>query len=189
MKHAASQDLYAYWQGRRGDRPAPERAEIEPGPIRQVLGDVFILALDRRAGHPFRLAGTRVCALFDRELKGERFVELWARESQPVISDLLAALQDEQVGTVAGVTGKTANGDCIELELLLLPLAAARLNLARTIGVLAPIETPVWLGANSIGSLIIGSRRHIGASIERRRLPRLLAPRQRRLIVVQGDRP
>jgi hypothetical protein len=189
MKHAATQELYAYWQERRGDRAAPERAEIEPGPIRQVLGDVFILALDRRAGHPFRLAGTRVCALFGRELKGERFTELWDTASQPVVSDLLAVLLDEQVGTVAGVTGRMANGDSIELELLLLPLAAARSNLARTIGVLVPFETPEWLGTNSIGSLTIGPRRHIGASFERRRLPRLLAPRQRRLTVVQGDRP
>jgi hypothetical protein len=47
MKHAASQDLYAYWQQRRGDRAAPERADIAPGPIRHVLSDVFILALDR----------------------------------------------------------------------------------------------------------------------------------------------
>ena len=28
MKHAASQELYAYWEKRRGTRPAPERAEI-----------------------------------------------------------------------------------------------------------------------------------------------------------------
>ena len=89
MKHAASQELYAYWEERRGQRPAPERAEIEPGAIRQVLSDAFILALDDRAGHPFRLAGTRVCALFGRELKGERFIGLWAAASQPIMSDLL----------------------------------------------------------------------------------------------------
>ena len=61
-EHAASRELYAYWQERRGTRAAPERAEIEPGAIRQVLSDAFILALDGGAGHPFRLAGTRVCA-------------------------------------------------------------------------------------------------------------------------------
>ena len=76
MKHAVIQDLYAYWQERRGNRPAPERADIVPGPIRHLLSDVFILTLDREAGHPFRLAGTRLCALFGRELKGERFIEL-----------------------------------------------------------------------------------------------------------------
>jgi hypothetical protein len=49
MKHAVSQNLYAYWQERRGSRPAPERADIAPGPIRHLLSDVFILALDRAA--------------------------------------------------------------------------------------------------------------------------------------------
>ena len=73
MKHAASRELYAYWEEKRGTRPAPERAEIEPGAIRGVLSDAFILAIDRSAGHPIRLAGTRVCALFDREIKGRSF--------------------------------------------------------------------------------------------------------------------
>jgi len=70
MKHAASRELYAYWEAKRGTRPAPERAEIEPGAIRGILSDTFILALDRGLGRPVRLAGTRVCALFDREIKG-----------------------------------------------------------------------------------------------------------------------
>ncbi len=103
-------------------RAAPERAEIEPGAIRQVLSDAFILALDGGAGHPFRLAGTRVCALFGRELKGEPFIGLWAAASQPVVADLLAILDHERVGTVAGVTAHNADGEPIELELLLLPL-------------------------------------------------------------------
>ncbi len=106
MKHAASRELYAYWDERRGKRPAPERAEIEPGAIRQVLSDAFILALDGGAGHPFRLAGTRVCALFGRELKSEPFIGLWAAASQPTIADLITILDEERVGTVAGVTAQ-----------------------------------------------------------------------------------
>jgi hypothetical protein len=188
MKHAVSQDLYAYWQERRGNRLAPERADIAPGPIRHLLSDVFILALDREAGHPFRLAGTRLCALFGRELKGERFIELWAAANATIVSNLLAIAADEQVGTVAGVTGQMANGDAIELELLLLPLAATRSNLARAIGVMVPLKTPEWLGVNAISALTIGPRRHVGATIEVRRLPRLVRPLQRRLTVVQGDR-
>ena len=85
MKHPASRELFAYWDERRGKHSAPERADIEPGAIRQVLSDAFILALDGGAGHPFRLAGTRVCALFGRELKGEPFIGLWAGASQPVV--------------------------------------------------------------------------------------------------------
>ena len=72
MKHPSSRDLYAYWNERRGSRLAPERADIEPSAIRQVLGDTFVLAADSVAQHPFRLAGTRLCALFGRELKSEK---------------------------------------------------------------------------------------------------------------------
>ena len=82
MKHAASRELYAYWEERRGRRAAPERAEIEPGAIRGALSDAFILSLDAARGHPLRLAGTRVCALFDRELRGEPFLRLWAADSR-----------------------------------------------------------------------------------------------------------
>ncbi|MFY9694998.1 MAG: PAS domain-containing protein [Xanthobacteraceae bacterium] len=188
MKHAASRELYAYWDERRGERPAPERADIEPGAIRKVLSDAFILALDGGAGHPFRLAGTRVCALFGRELKSESFIGLWAAASQPIVSDLLAILNDERVGTVAGVTAQNADGDPIDLELLLLPLGASRPSLARTIGVLVPIKAPQWLGSSPIGALTLGSRRHIGASVETRLLPRFMAPRRRHLTVYEGGR-
>jgi hypothetical protein len=188
MKHAASRELYAYWDERRGTRSAPERAEIEPSAIRQVLSDAFILTLDGGSGHPFRLAGTRVCALFGRELKGESFIGLWAAASQPTIGDLLAILNNERVGTVAGVTAQSGDGEPIELELLLLPLGSSRPSLARTIGVLAPLKIPQWLGSSPIGALTLGSRRHIGAAIETRLLPRFMAPRRRHLVVHEGGR-
>jgi hypothetical protein len=188
MKHPASRELFAYWEERRGKRSAPERADIEPGAIRKVLSDAFILAIDGGAGHPFRLAGTRVCALFGRELKGDPFIGLWAGASQPVVSNLLAILNDERVGTIAGVTAQNADGEPIDLELLLLPLSASRPSLARTIVILAPLKEPQWLGSSPIGALTLGCRRHIGASVETRLLPRFMAPRRSHLVVYEGGR-
>lgn len=189
MKHPASRELYAYWQELRGRRPAPERSEIEPGAIRQVLSDAFILALDRAAGYPFRLAGTRLCALFGRELKGESFVGLWDEASHRTIVDLLAILADEWVGTVAGVTAQNSEGETVELELLLLPLSFPRPSLARTIGVLAPFKIPQWIGSRPIGALTLGSRRHIEGAVDKRLLPHFLSPRSRRgFVVYDGGR-
>ena len=180
MKHAASRELYAYWEEKRGNRAAPERNEIDPGAIRGVLSDTFILALDRRAGHPLRLAGTRVCALFDREIKGESFLDLWAPSSRPIMASLITILADECSGTVAGVTAANASGEEINLELLLLPLGSRRPSFARAIGVLAPLKVPSWLGTSPIGPLTLGGRRHVGAELEMRLLPRFLTPRLRR---------
>ncbi len=189
MKHAASRELYAYWEQRRGQRPAPERADIEPGAIRQVLSDTFILGIEDRSRYSFRLAGTRVCALFGRELKGESFLELWAVASWPIITSLLAIIADECVGTVAGVTACGGKEGPLDLELLLLPLSASRPSFARAIGVLAPLKTPQWLGASPIGALTLGSRRHLGVATAGRLLPRFMTARGRRgLVVYDGGR-
>ncbi len=190
MQHAASRELYAYWNEKRGTRPAPERAEIDPGAIRGVLSDTFILALDRSADHPIRLAGTRVCALFDREIKGEAFLSLWSAASRPIVRSLMTILADECTGTVAGVTAKNADGESIDLELLLLPLGTRRPSFARAIGVLAPLKVPSWLGVSPISALTLGGRRHVGAELEKRLLPRFMTPRMRRgLLVYDGGRP
>src|SRR5690242_17988030 len=61
MKTAPTRKMYAYWNARRGSRLAPERGDIEPGAIREILSDSFIVSFDDTADHPFRLAGTRVC--------------------------------------------------------------------------------------------------------------------------------
>jgi hypothetical protein len=189
MKHAASRELYAYWEHKRGTRPAPERAEIEPGAIRGALSEAFILALDRDKGHPVRLAGTRVCALFGREIKGEAFLDLWAATSRPTVESLMTVLVEECIGTVAGVSAQSERGEPIELELLLLPLGVRRPSFARTIGVLAPLKVPHWLGIDPIGALTLGGRRHVGAALEKRLLPRFMAARTRRgLVVYEGGR-
>jgi hypothetical protein len=169
MKHAASRELYAYWQEKRGTRAAPERTEIEPGAIRSVLADAFILTLDRKAGYPVRLAGTRLCALFGREIKEESFLDLWAAANRPTLEGLLSILCDECIGTVAGATAQSGSGETVELELLLLPLSIRRPIFARAIGVLAPLKIPPWLGASALGPVTIGGRRHVGATPRSRR--------------------
>ena len=190
MKHAASRELYAYWEERRGHRSAPERAEIEPSAIRQTLSDTFMLAQgDAASGYPIALAGTRVCALFCREMKGESFVGLWNVRSRPAIIDLLTILVDETVGLVAGVTAHNADNESADLELLLLPLGSRRPNLARSIGVLAPLQPPQWLGTSPIVGLTLGSHRHVGAPVKARLLPRFMTARGRRsLVVYEGGR-
>jgi hypothetical protein len=88
MKHPSIRELYDYWNTRRGNRPAPARGDIEPGDIRTALADTFIVSLDQPAGHPFRIAGTRVCALFGRDLKHEAFLDLWSSQSRVMVRPL-----------------------------------------------------------------------------------------------------
>ena len=62
MKHPSTRVLYSYWNERRGNRPAPDRTDIDPAASRHALGDTFMLAADFVDRLRFRLAGTCVCA-------------------------------------------------------------------------------------------------------------------------------
>jgi hypothetical protein len=126
---------------------------------------------------PFRIAGTRLCAMFGRELKGEGFLKLWQRPGQTAIRELIAVVAEEKTGVVASVTGSTSDDTLlpVNLELVLLPLAFQSRSEARVMGALAPLAAPYWLGAKAIGPLTLGMFRHVGAPIEEVAAPRLRA--------------
>jgi len=166
MKHRSSQIVFAHWNERRAGRALPERAEIDPGAIREGLSDTFILAFNQLSEHPFRLAGTRVCALFGGELKGRPFLPLWEREAGRTMSDVMHSMADESIGLVAGVAASTARGDTIELELLLLPLRHWGRSHLRLIGALSPLSAPYWLGVNPVRALALGEHRFLGAGLD-----------------------
>lgn len=166
MKHPSTRALFAYWNKQRGTRPAPGRADIDPSDIRHELGDTFMLAADFVDQLRFRLAGTRVCSLFCREIKGEAFSALWHEASRKMIEDLMTVVTNENVGAVAGLTGRTADGATLDLELLLLPLDHVGHARIRALGVLAPTAPPFWLGERPVVALELGALRHIGTDIE-----------------------
>jgi hypothetical protein len=168
MKLATTLELFAYWNRARDGKLAPDRADIDPGAIRRALGDTFILAYERVNGHRFRLAGTRVCALFGHELKGEAFLTLWGQASGRLIEQLTGTIGTDVVGAVASVTGITADGDTMPLELLLLPLEHRGRLPARLLGSLTPVETPYWLGVRPLERLTLGALRFVGPATESR---------------------
>jgi hypothetical protein len=162
MQHSSSGELFAYWDRCRGRRNAPDRADIDPGAIRRILADTFILSLDAEEGHPFRLAGTRVCALFGGELKGEAFLSLWHESAREAAEDLLTSLERDSTGHAAIVSGQNEDGAELELELLLLPLSYRGRVPTRAIGTLAPLQMPYWLGIKPIADLVVGRVQHLG---------------------------
>jgi len=193
MKHPSNRELFKYWNELRGTRLAPDRSEIEPGAIRKVLGDTFVIEADGVGNLPFRIAGTRVCALFARELKGESFVKLWQASGQTSIRDLVTTVMEEKTGVVAQATGAATDRSvlAVNLEMLLLPLAYGSRSDARVLGALAPMSALYWLGAKAIGPLSFGPFRHIGPAVDHVATPRLAvvtARLQHGLTVYTGGR-
>lgn len=150
MKHPTSHRLHAYWDQLRGDRAAPERAEIEPGEIRHLLADSLILELDVPARSAvIRLAGTRVCALYGRELRGQPFATLWGDRDCDAWR-LAETVALDTLGVVAGLRGVNRAEEEIALELLLLPLRHRGRPHVRALGALSFVGAPPWLGLRPV---------------------------------------
>jgi len=141
MKHPSNREFFAYWDEKRGDARAPDRSEIEPGAVRELLADIFVLSYDRAAGHPFRVAGTRVCALLGCDLKDRSFSALFKPDARREIEDIIAVVAEEMLTAVAGITATAEDGSPAHLELLLLPFSARAHTPLSLTGLLAPFES------------------------------------------------
>jgi len=177
MKHPSSREFFAYWDKKRGVAPAPDRSEIEPGAVRELLGDIFVLSYDAAARYPFRVAGTRVCALLGCDLKDQSFSALFAGEARREIEDIIAAVSEDMLAAVAGISAVSQDGSTVHLELLLLPFnARAHAPLSLT-GLLVPFEDK----HDVLRDLKLTSYRYVGHQSEKL-VPRAL----RKLAVARG---
>lgn len=164
MKHATTRTVFSYWNTLRGERAAPERGEIEPGEIRHALADTFILELGAARAAEIRLAGTRFCAFFGRELRGSPFHRLWSADATRDVIHLIDVVVDETAAVVAGIIGATDEGDTVEFEMVLLPLRHRGKTHSRLLGAISPAAVPSWIGLHPVVSLSLKSMRVIRTS-------------------------
>ncbi len=185
MKHPSSRAFFAYWDRQRGDARAPHRSALEPGRVRELLGDIFVLSYAPEAGFPVRVAGTRVCALLGGDRKGDSFTDLFSTESRADMSNLLGVVADELLVAVAGVSAVTTDGTKISLELLLLPFKTRALSPLSLTGLLIPLLP----GHRPVGELTLTSYRYLAHPPQRFR-PRSLKKLAiaRGLVVYEGLR-
>jgi hypothetical protein len=139
MKHPSSRAFFAYWDTQRGQARAPDRSDIEPSAVRELLGDIFALSCNETSGYPFRIAGTRLCALFGRDLKQTSFSALFSTDARSEIEEIASIVAADMLPAVAGVTATSERGATTHLELLLLPFHAHAHEPISLTGLLAPI--------------------------------------------------
>lgn len=195
MKHVTSRLLFSYWDTLRGERAAPDRGDVEPGAIRTILADTFLLDLERPGHAVFRLAGTRCGALFGSSLRGQTFESLWpGHEAEAAL--FVDTVVSETAGLVVGLVGTAQHGARLDLELLLLPLRHWGRTHLRMIGAISPATVPSWMGLLPITSLEATSLRLLRGTAEQGRDPvpfRPLAaamapPPRPRFVVYEGGR-
>lgn len=151
MRHKTSKKIFTYWNNLRGARVAPERTEIEPSDIRDLLGDTFILEVDHLYRTiSFRLAGTKLCGSYGRELKSVGYLGLWDENDNMKIFDAVQQVYEHAIPTVIAHIAQTEGGQFLEYETLLLPLSNGSSKTVRILGTASPSQIPGWVGIDPI---------------------------------------
>ena len=159
MQLAISRELHAYWDALRAGRSAPERNDIEPGAIRAILADTFVLDFDKESGFPFRIVGSRANSLFLRELRGLSFLEIWREADREQVRAALDSVANETRPYLLRAEVRPPGVETAEIETTLLPLRHNGSTRSRVLGCLALKSTPHWLGLIDAGPALLLSRR------------------------------
>ncbi|OJF89692.1 PAS domain-containing protein [Pararhizobium antarcticum] len=153
MRSKTTADIYSYWDTLRGHRDVPGRAQIEPADIRHILPDLFILESKPEKGIRFRLAGTHICALFARELRGSAFDALWLADQTSRMSRIAAEVMKRRTPVILSATALAGARERLPIEVILLPLRSPDGAVDRVIGAIAPLSRPHWLNATPLNYL------------------------------------
>jgi len=178
MRHAVSNGLYAYWRELSKGGSPPERNAVEPGAIRGVLADTFVLDFDPAGGFPFRISGSNVNAVFLKELRGYAFLHIWREADRARIASILEAAADEETPYVLVAEARPAGLAPVEMEITLLPLRHQGATHARMLGSLAAGAGADWLGLIGAGPAALTAYRALEPAA---RAPRRITtlPRER----------
>lgn len=152
MQQRTSRQLYAYWDSIRNGRIAPRRFEIEPARIASILNETFIAECAGMLGLRFRLAGTKICHQFGRELRGVDFLGLWPPTDRDAIaSQVRNVLNDGAVGH-GTFHASTQTRRRAKFEFTLMPLIHTGQTVNRLLGSITAIEPPFWLGTEALAT-------------------------------------
>jgi hypothetical protein len=164
VKLSVTMELYAYWNRLRGARSAPERNDVDPGAIRGVLSETFVLDFDDRCGFPFRIAGSQANALFLKELRGHSFLELWRGDDRKEVSSILHYVADETQPFLIGAEARPPGLGPVEIEAILLPLRHHGFTHSRILGGFSVGSAPDWIGLIGAGPITLTSLRALDSS-------------------------
>lgn len=147
MNSRSLQTLLAYWNDVRRGRLAPRRFEIEPSRIAEHLPDTFILERIDAETYRFRLAGTRMCELMGTEFRGGDFLDHWSAADRTTLEGQLSIMTFQGAIGYFTLEAVAADARSADFEILLLPLIHSPDTIDRFLGIIAPIDPPIWLGS------------------------------------------
>jgi hypothetical protein len=177
MFHSNTELLIDYWRARRGGRPMPRRADIDPTGFAPLAPQAFIALREPGGDITFRLAGEAILELHAAQLAGCSLLRLWRPDCRARLSMLLGAALTHAAPMAIRAEAWNEKALATELEVLFAPLAGPDGTPDRFLGLYQPLRAG-WLG--QLGELSILAVNGLSGAADRSR-PRLAALDGRRI--------
>ncbi len=160
--HPGSRQLFRHWEMLRAERACPTRDEFTFEPIKAIMPDLMVIDRDYlRNSFRYRLAGTRLCNLFNRNLTATNVLAGWDSFENDVISRHLLTVINQKQPAVIRMRFTTDRGQVVAAELLAIPVQMRGSHRVQIIGGLFPFRAAQSLGHTSIVKQEMASARVI----------------------------
>lgn len=138
---ATTKAIYQHWSAVRGNRDIPNRRDIAPAALQHFLPDLFILEQQPGAGVSFRLAGTRLCMLFGRELRTTGFERLFPVDQHQRILRICHNIMNQRTPAILHADAYGRSVQATPVEIALLPITSHTSRADRIFGAFCPLAT------------------------------------------------
>ena len=190
--HPGSRHLFSYWEQLRAERACPTREDFEFAPVKNQMPDMIVIDRDfLRSSFKYRLAGSRACALFHRNLTATDVMSGWGRFESDVITRHLNTVLNQKQPAVIRMRLTTDDQNIVAAELIALPVTMRGSTRMQIIGGLFPFRAAQSLAHNAIVAQELVSARviwteHVAERGEVR--SRTLSSKTNAFTVIEGGR-
>lgn len=160
--HPGSRTIFRHWEAIRGEAPAPDRDDLDLRQLGQFVSWLFIIERSPRTGaYSWRLAGSKVCELWRRELTGSDVLVGRDRFEVESVRRLFDGVCQNLQPCALRLRLTTSLGQAIDTEMIALPLRARDCRSTHIFGGVMPFGEVNALGHERIVSVELASGRTI----------------------------
>jgi hypothetical protein len=143
--HPDCRALFRYWESLRAERPCPRKDELDLKQISKIVP--YLILIEHKLGAEpwrFRLAGTKTCEIFGREMTGENALVGWDSFEKNVVGKCLEISRNRMQPALVRMRFLGENGAVMAAEMIGLPVQNGKAAPVQILGGLFPFldETP-----------------------------------------------
>lgn len=160
--HPGTRNLYRYWEAIRAESAAPNRDDLDLTQISTIVPNLLMLERDHmRQTYKWRLAGTKICQLYRKELTATDALAGWDSFERDTIKKLLDTVVTSLQPCLIRFRLTTTTDQVIGAEMIGMPLHARNGSRFHVFGGIFPFRDAASIGYDGIKQMELSGARTI----------------------------